>query len=257
MYALIDRTYAVPGSTQFDPEVRNRCDVMPGNRQIVRAFLHTVRTEVEMFYPQGNSYPQASFGTQGNFNPQAGFGAQGNFNPQAGLGPQGSYGPNGSQGNPTPFANTPYGYPQQSLGFAQGLSQSPNWQNPAQQQAASQHALQQILAHQQAAQQLAIQHLSAINGFNGLSNGGAQFAGAWSQQQANQGQVNPALQPQQQPHHHLLQQLAQYHYLVAQQLAQLAAQQAVQNSGNPYAGQFISGQLGQLGANFVPGITMH
>jgi hypothetical protein len=57
----------------------------------------------------------------------------------------------------------------------------------------------------------------------------------------------------------LLQQLAQYHYLVAQQLAQLAAQQAVQTSGspyagNPYAGQFISGQLG---ANFVPGITMH
>jgi hypothetical protein len=232
---------------------------MPGNRQIVRGFFHTVRTEVDMTYPLGNSYPQASFGTQGNFNPQAGFGAPGNFNQSGSFSPQGSFGLDGSQGNPNhiPFANTPYGYPQQSPAFAQGLSQSPNWQIPAQQQAASQHALQQILAHQQAAQQLAMQHLSAINGLNGPSNAGAQYAGAWTQQQANQGQVNPALQPQQQPHHHLLQQLAQYHYLVAQQLAQLAAQQAVQSSGNPYApyaSQFISGQPG---ANFVPGITMH
>jgi hypothetical protein len=214
-----------------------------------------------MFYPPGNSYPQASFGTQGNFNPQAAFGAQGNFNQPGSFSPQGGFGLDGSQGNPNhiPFANTPYGantsygYPQQSPSFVQGLPQSPNWQIPVQQQAASQHALQQLLAHQQAAQQLALQHLAAMNGFNGLSNAGGQFAAAWTQQQPNQGQVNPALQPQQQSHHYLLQQLAQYHYLVAQQLAQLAAQQAVQNSGNPYAGQFLSSQLG---ANFVPG-TMH
>jgi hypothetical protein len=54
--------------------------------------------------------------------------------------------------------------------------------------------------------------------------------------------------------HHLLQQLAQYHYLVAQQLTQLAAQQAIQTPAGPFAGQFIPGSLG---ANFVPGITMH
>ena len=70
------------------------------------------------------------------------------------------------------------------------------------------------------------------------------------------------------PRHHLLQQLAQYHHLVAQQLAQLAAQQAAQGSITPYAGQFVpggsqfipgAGQFipGQLGGNFAPGITMH
>jgi hypothetical protein len=106
-----------------------------------------------------------------------------------------------------------------------------------------------------------------MNAFPGLSNGAAQSGawtqpGAWPPQQPSTEQINPALTPR----HHLLQQLAQYHYLVAQQLAQLAAQQAVQGSitpyaGTPYAGQFIpgAGQFipGQLGGNFAPGITMH
>jgi hypothetical protein len=155
-----------------------------------------------MFYPQGNSfYPQGSFGAQGSFNPQGSFGAQGNFN--GNFNPQTSFGPQGVQGYPggIPFANTPYGYPQQP----------------------------HLLAHQLAALQFATQHPSGLIGLGD-------------------------------PHHQLLQQLAQYHYLVAQQLAQLAAQQAVQSAGSPYAGQFIPGQQfvpGQLGANFVPGFTMH
>jgi hypothetical protein len=78
------------------------------------------------------------------------------------------------------------------------------------------------------------------------------YVGAWQQPLANPEQINPALTQQSQ--HYLLQRLAQYHYLVAQQLAQLAAQQAAQNTGNPYTGQFIPGQVA---ANFVPGITMH
>jgi hypothetical protein len=88
-----------------------------------------------------------------------------------------------------------------------------------------------------------------MNAFPGLSNGAAQ-SGAWTQQHPGTEQINPTLAPR----HHLLQQLAQYHYLVAQQLAQLAAQQAAQGSIAPYAGQFIPGQLG---GNFAPGITMH
>jgi hypothetical protein len=217
-----------------------------------------------MLYPQGNFYPQGAFGPQAfQSNPQA-FQShpQGNFYPQGTLGPQ-AY-----QGNPgnIPFANTLYGYPQQTPTFAQGLPQSTglpqssNWQHPAQQaalqqQALQQQAIQQLLAHQLAAQQLATQQPSAMNAFTGLSNGAAQPIGAWTQQ-PNPEQINPAVTPR----HHLLQQLAQYHYLVAQQLAQLAAQQAVQGSVNPYAGQFQgAGQFipGQLGANFVSGITMH
>jgi hypothetical protein len=176
--------------------------------------------EVDMFQPQGNFYPQS----QGNFYPQGGFypGAAGHI----------------------PFANTLYGIPQQTPVFAQGPSPLSNWQQAAQQQAAlQQQAIQQLLAHQLAAQQL-----------------GAQSNGAWTQQ-SNLGPLSPALQlspllqqqAPQQPHHHLLQQLAQYHYLVGQQLAQLAAQQSGQNSSSPYLGQFIPGQLG---ASFVPGITM-
>ena len=201
-----------------------------------------------MLHPQGNFYPQGAFGPQAFLsNPQ------GNFYPQATFGPQ------AFQSNPgyIPFANTPYGYPQQTPAFAQGLPQWPSWQHPGQQQAAlQQQAIQQLLAHQLAAQQLAAQQPSAMNPFTGLSNGAAQPIGAWTQQQPNPEQINPAMTPR----HHLLQQLAQYHYLVAQQLAQLAAQQAFQSSVNPYAGQFQgAGQFipGQLGANFVPGITMH
>jgi hypothetical protein len=96
-----------------------------------------------------------------------------------------------------------------------------------------------------------------------LANGATQSVGGWQQPQINPEQINPALQQQsqQQSQQHLLQRLAQYHYLVAQQLTQLVAQQAAQNSGNAYTGQFMpgTGQFipGQLGANFVPGFTMH
>jgi hypothetical protein len=169
-----------------------------------------------MFYPQGNFYPQGSFHPQGNFGPQ-GF----------------------------PFAGTAYGYPQQTP----ITSPASYWQHPAQQQfALQQPATLQLLAHQLAAQQLAAQLPSSVNGINGLSNGVSSFAGAWPQQ------ISPEQQLRQQPQHQLLQQLAQYHYLVAQQLTQLAAQQAFQTPGSPYVGQFIPGQVG---ANFVPGITMH
>jgi hypothetical protein len=224
-----------------------------------------------MLYPQGSFYPQGAFGPQafqsnpqGNFYPQGAFGPQAfQSNPQGNFYPQGTFGPQPFQSNPgsIPFANTLYGYPQQTSTFAQGLPPSSNWQHPAQQQAVlqqqalQQQAIQQLLAHQLAAQQLATQQPSAMNAFTGLSNGAAQPVGAWTQQ-PNPEQINPAVTPR----HHLLQQLAQYHYLVAQQLAQLAAQQAVQGSVNPYAGQFQgAGQFipGQLGANFVSGITMH
>jgi hypothetical protein len=215
-----------------------------------------------MLYPQGSFYPQGAFGQQAfQINP-----FQNNL------------------GN-TPFANTLYGYPQQTgysqqTGypqqtpyFAQGLPQSSNWQHPAQHQAAlQQHAMQQLLAHQLAAQQLGAQQPFGTqqpfggqqpSGMNALSNGAGQSIGSWAQQQPNIEQFNQASTPR----HQLLQQLAQYHHLVAQQLAQLAAQQAVQGSLNlqgplnPYAGQYIpgAGQFipGQLGGNFAPGITMH
>jgi hypothetical protein len=228
--------------------------------------VHAVKTEVEMIYPS-NLYP--------NFYPQ-------NFYPQGSL----NFGPQGSPSNTAfnaPFASTLYGYPQQGSqqgypqqgypqqtpGFIQGLPQPTNWQYPAQQQASlQQQAIQQLLAHQLAGQQYALRQ-PGLNGFNGLSNGVAQTAGAWQQPawqqpQSIPEQINPAMQQQhilqQQPHTHLLQQLAQYHYLVAQQLTQLASQQAPQSSAIgyasqfPYAGQFVPGQLG---ANFVPGITMH
>jgi hypothetical protein len=209
-----------------------------------------------MLYPQGNFYPQGAFGPQAFPN-----------NPPGSFHPQGTFGPQAFQGNPgnIPFANALYGYPQQTPTFAQGLPQWSNWQHPVQQQALQQAALQQqaiqqLLAHQLAAQQLSAQQPSAINGFSGgfigSSNGAAQPIGAWTQQPPTLEQMNPALAPR----HQLLQQLAQYHYLVAQQLAQIAAQQAIQGSVTPYAGQFTgAGQFtpGQLGANFVPGITMH
>jgi hypothetical protein len=199
-----------------------------------------------MFYPQGNFHSQGNLGY-----PQGGFGSQ-------------------ATPNAIPFANTLYGYPQLPPYFAQGSVQSPpqasNWQHLAQQQAAlQQQALLQLLAPQLAAQSLAFQHPAGISGLNGTANGGiangaGQPVGVWQQQQQqpNPEQINPAALQQPQ---HQLQRLAQYHYLVAQQFAQLAAQHAAQNPGNPYASQFIpgTGQFvpNQLGANFVPGITMH
>jgi hypothetical protein len=212
-----------------------------------------------MFYPQGNFHSQANLGY-----PQGGTGY-----PQGGFGySQGSLGQQSSQATPNaiPFANTLYGYPQLTpyfpqgffpQGFAQSPPQVSNWQHLAQQQAAlQQQALLQLLAPQLAAQSPAFQHPAGISGFNGIANGGiangaGQSVGVWQQPQPNPEQINPAVLQQPQ---HQLQRLAQYHYLVAQQFAQLAAQQAVHNSGNPYAGQFIPSQLG---ANFVPGITMH
>jgi hypothetical protein len=186
-----------------------------------------------MFYPQANLYPQGNSLPQ-SFIPQS-FIPQ-NFNPQ-------NFAPLGG-GGITPFANTPYGLPQQTPIYAQGQSQFPNWQHAAHAQAAlQQQAIQQLIAHQLAAQQAGVPNVSALmglNGTSGLSAGSISSTGAWTQQQ---------------PHHQLLQQLAQYHYLIAQQLTQLAMQQAaVQGSGSLYAGQFVPGQVGP---NYVPGGTMH
>ena len=215
-----------------------------------------------MFYPQGNFYSQGNLGY-----PQGGVGY-----PQGGVGyPPGVPGQPGFQAtpNPIPFANTLYGYPQLTPYFPQGFAQSPpqvsNWQHLAQQQAAlQQQALLQLLAPQLAAQSLASQHPAGINGLHsGIANGTGQPVGGWQQPQPNPEQINPAVLQQQllQQPQHQLQRLAQYHSWVAQQFAQLAAQQAVHNSASPYAGQFIpgTGQFipSQLGANFVPGITMH
>jgi hypothetical protein len=188
------------------------------------------------------------------FHPQASFYPQGGFQPQNIFNPQGSLYPQGGSGY-VPFANTLYGFPQQTPGysqqtpaFGQGLSGPTNWQQAALQQ----QAIQQLLAYQLAAQQLSAQigvpNPAGVGG-TGVSPNGA-FAGAPAQSS-----------PQ---HPHLLQQLAQYHHWIAQQLTQLAAQQSfpqqispqqiLQGSASPYAGQFIPSMPG---ANFVPGITMH
>jgi hypothetical protein len=163
-------------------------------------------------------YPQANFYPQPGFHPQTGA----NFYPQ------------GSQA--------------QSF-LPQGLSPWSNWQQFAPQTPLQQQAIQQLLAQQQSMRQ------PGISGLNGMSNGAAQ-PGIWPQQQLGPeqfGQFSPAIP--QQPYHHLLQQLAQYHHLVAQQLTQLAAQSAQGGAGAyPFAGQFIPNQLG---TNFVSGITMH
>jgi hypothetical protein len=152
--------------------------------------------------------------------------------------PQGNFYPGNPfflQGNPFQgnigSQGTPYGYPQ--------------------------HAVQQLLAHQLATQQLLAHQPAGLTAFNGLSNAAAQAPGAWTQQQVSLEQINPALAARQQ----LLQQLSQYHYVIAQQLAQIAAQQAVQSSPVSNAVPFIpgAGQFtpGPYGANFVPGFTMH
>jgi len=239
--------------------------------------------EASMFYPQGNFYSQGNLGyPQGGFGyPQGGFGSpQGGFGQpafgQQAFGQQ-AFGQQGFQAAPNaiPFSNTLYGYPQLTPNFfAQSFAQSPpqvsNWQHLAQQQAALQlQALLQLLAPQLAAQSLTLQHPAGMGGIkegiNATANGIGQPVGGWQQPQSNPEQINPALlqQPQQQLQqpHQQLQRLAQYHHLVAQQFAHLAAQQAAQNFGNPYAAQLIPGNgqfvANQLGSNFVPGITMH
>ena len=172
-----------------------------------------------MSYPQGNFYPQGSLGyPQGNFGyPQGLFGPRESFGQPANFIPQGNFGIQAPFGQPTPFGQqAPFGQGYQQLGHPQ-----------------QQSAVLQLLAHQLAAQQLAMQPPWGAAAFNGTGSNGIAGAG---------------------PHYQLLQQLAQYHYLVAQQLTQLAAQQAIQTPAGPYAGQFIPGSLG---ANFVPGITMH
>jgi len=192
---------------------------------------------------------------------------QGNFNSQGNLGvPQGSFGQQGLQGsangNGVPFANTLYGYPQFAPVF-QGGPQS-GWQHPGLQQAQLQAALQQQamlqpLAPQFAAPPFAFQNSLGTNALTGVTNGTAQSVAGWQQPQVVPEQINPALQQQSQQN--LLQRLAQYQhllaqyqYLVAQQTAQIVAQQTAQNTGYNYSGQFMPGQLG---ANFVPGVTTH
>jgi hypothetical protein len=191
-----------------------------------------------MFYPQGNfhsqgiGFPQQGIGfpqgvglPQGLGYPQAVGYPQGFGYPQ-GLGyPQGGFGQQGfpATSNIIPFSNTLYGYPQLTPSF----------------------------------------HLQGSHAL-GLANGASQTSGLWQQPQASPEQINPGLLPQ--SPQQLLQRLAQYHQFVAQQLAQMAAQQPTQGPGNPYTGQFVPSQFvpsggqyipGQIGASFVPGITMH
>jgi hypothetical protein len=123
------------------------------------------------------------------------------------------------------------------------------------QAALQQQAMLQPLAPQFAAQPFAFQTPLATNAPNGVANGTAQSVAGWQQPQVVPEQINPASQQ------NLLQRLAQYQhllaqyqYLVAQQTAQLLAQQSAQNTGYTYTGQFMPGQLG---ANFVPGVTTH
>jgi hypothetical protein len=170
-----------------------------------------------MFYPQANFYPP-----QANFYPPTSFAQLAHPNAM--------------------YPNNMYatGIPQQTPFFTQPQLPFSNWQQPV----------------QQPTRQL------GINAFNGIANGAVQPGiGPWAQPQAGLEQINPALQQfnpglQQAPYGHLLQQLAQYHNVIAQQLAQLAAQTALLSSGGtyPFAGQFIPGQLSP---NFGSGITMH
>jgi hypothetical protein len=199
-----------------------------------------------MFYPQGNFYTPASLS-----HPQAAFGQPGFQGTTNGI----------------PFANALSGYPQPTPNFSPQLS---NWQHPAQLAALQQQALQQFLAPQFSSQPFsqpfmpqhspatnALNGLNGINGLNGLANG-AQSAGVWQQPQSSPEQISPALLQQSQQN--FLQRLAQYHYSLAQQLTQMAAQQIVQSPGNPFASPFIPNQPfipSPWGANFVPGITMH
>lgn len=181
-----------------------------------------------MFYPQANFYPQTNFAPLSH--------------PNA-MYPNNMY--------------APFGVPQQTPFFTQQqtpfFTQQPfsNWQQSLQQPTRQPFGIQPL----------------GINAFNGIANGAAQpGVGPWAQphaglEQINPALINPALQQfnpalQQVPYGHLLQQLAQYHNVIAQQLAQLAAQTALLSSGAtyPFAGQFIPSQLSP---NFGSGITMH
>ena len=190
-----------------------------------------------MFYPQSNLHSQGTLFPQGLGYPQVLGYPQGFGYPQGILGPQGFLGAS----NNIPFANTLYGYPQLTPSpqltpnFAQGLPQMSNWQHPVQQQA-QQQAMLHLLATQ-LAQPFTPQQTQGTNAFAQSANGTIPSASAWQQPQASPEQINPALFQQSQQQ--LLQRLAQYHYLVAQQLAQLAAQQATQGPGTPYTGQVI------------------
>ncbi|HEX3397173.1 MAG TPA: hypothetical protein VHS76_10765 [Steroidobacteraceae bacterium] len=194
-----------------------------------------------MFYPQASFNPQSTFYPQASFNPQTAFhpqgAAQGIFSPQ-GIGSFGSPGTFSQLGYQTPFAQGPTQFP--------NPTQFSNWQHPAQQQAALQlQALQQLQAHQLA--------MRPPLGLNGLSNGMGQSLAGWPQQQSGPEQINPLLQ--QLPPALLLSQLAQYHYMVAQQLSHIAQQAMQSSAGNfPFAPQFAPNQIG---ANFVPAGTMH
>ena len=179
-----------------------------------------------MFYPQTNFYPQATF-------PQTGFAPL--SHPNA-LYPNNIYATGVPQQTPF-FTQSPFSNGQQSVQqpIRQSFGQSFGIQPPG------------------------------MNAFNGIANGAAQPGLApWAQPQAGLEQTNPILQHLQQfnlslqqvSYGHLLQQLAQYHNVIAHQLAQLAAQTALVSAGGtyPFAGQFIPNQLSP---NFGSGITMH
>ena len=169
-----------------------------------------------MFYPQASFYPQTNFAPLSH--------------PNA-MYPNNMY--------------APYGIPQQTPFFTQPFFTQPlsNWQQSVQQLTRQLGIQPPQLGIQPP--QLGIQPLG-INAFNGIANGAAQSDPVQ--------QFNPALQQAQ--YGHLLQQLAQYHHLIAQQLAQLAAQTAQIGSGGtyPFAGQFMPSQLSP---NFASGITTH
>ena len=175
------------------------------------------------------------------------------FYPQASFYPQTNFAPLSHPNAMYPNTGAPYGISQQTPYFAQ-LPFS-NWQQSVQQPTRAPLGIQPPFGTQQP---LGIQppfglQPLGINAFHGIANGAAQQDPTL--QQFNQMlQLNPALQ--QPPYGHLLQQLAQFHHAIAQQLAQLAAQTALVGAGGsyPFAGQFIPGQLSP---NFGSGITMH
>jgi hypothetical protein len=175
-----------------------------------------------MFYPQSNFYPQS-------------------FNPLVSAGQ-------------TPFANTLFGFPQQSPYAQQSPSYSQQSQQPPFGQGQGQSQFGQGPSQFGQGQQFGAQNFGAQN-----------FPGAGAASGYSNGAVGPVsgLQqqaPLQQPYHQLLQQLAQYHHLIAQQLLQVAAQQAHAIGGGAYGGQLMPGQVGtsfQPGSNYLPGGTMH
>lgn len=192
----------------------------------------------------------------------------------------------------TPYINTLntlYGNVPQNPTLMQNWSPFPvlspqiNSQQALQQQALQQQQAAHQLALQLAAQQLATQQLTgqpfagqplaqlAPTAASALPSQPPPFA-AWTQQGGQYGNLAPQAQSTQQLP---LYQLAYYHYQLAQQLAQLAAQQqpgAPGYFGNVFGGQAIPGQqfnpgqqfgLGQqfipnqYGQNVAPGMTVH